>query len=289
MARSIKKKIQKNALHHYDVAIMIFITIVSAVAVFIFLPTTPHTRVARGKTGSSTQQVALKNIRPPDKNSFYTPILMYHHINPFFKSNPYNVTPKIFAEQMDWLEANNYNVITYDEFYHALTNGLPLPTNPVVITFDDGFRDQYEYALPILKSHNFTAMFFIYTNLTKAADGMNWEMLNELVASGMEIGDHTASHAFLPALSGERLEYEIAESRAILEDHLGIPIQYFAYPGGSYTPATIEALQKDVYLSAVTVHHSVFHEYGSSPFEVRRIHIDNDMQSFVRFIQDIGM
>ena len=271
--RRVAKRTQ---VHMKGLLMLIFVgVLISVLTGFdFFLPVSRRSKVARGK--STVQQ---------SQTSFYAPILTYHHINPDLKPTPYNVTPKVFAEQMDWLADNDYHVISYDDFYHATLGAAALPENPVVITFDDGYRDQYEYAVPILKSHNYSAMFYIYTHFTKAADGMNWDMLRDLVKSGMEIGGHTASHAFLPALQGKWLEYELAGSKQTLEEHLGVPIQYFAYPGGSYTQATIEALKQYGYSSAVTVLHDVIHSYYENSFTVPRIHIDNDVTSFVSSIR----
>jgi len=216
--------------------------------------------------------------------TFYLPILMYHQIKNDNKQSPYIVSPAIFEEQLSWLKENGYHSIRYDEFYKILQGEERPPEKGVVITFDDGFRNQYENAFPLLKKYGMTGIFFIYTKAVGTRGGMTWDMLRDLLKNNMEIGSHTVTHPDLDRLTAFQVDYELTQSKKLLEKNLSIPIHYFAYPGGSYKLTVVKEVKKAGYLSAVTTVHNVFHPNNENPFLVRRIHIDNDMVSFVLFV-----
>ncbi len=220
---------------------------------------------------------------------FYVPILMYHHIAVPKHPNPYFVAPEIFDQQMKWLVDNGYHNVSYEMFYQAMIGRAHLPPKPFVLTFDDGDRDQYENAFPILKKYGYSAMFYIVTRYTASPAYMSWDMLHTLVHNGMEIGAHTLSHPNLARLPLSAARYELEKSKAVLEYKLGIPIYYMAYPGGAYSRAVVQAVFQAGYRSAVTVRHSVYHVHNENLFLVPRIHIDSDMASFARYVQGVGL
>lgn len=214
----------------------------------------------------------------------YAPVLMYHHIGKKIGDNPYFVEPSMFEQQMAWLKANNYNVISYDVFYNGIFKNSQLPERPVVITFDDGDKDQYLNAYPILKKYGYTATFFIITNSVGGQSYMSWDMLKDMVKNGMDIESHSVHHPNMARLDFGATDYELLKSKEKLEEKLGIKIKYFAYPGGAFSGITIEELQKLGYLSAVTVRHTQYHTEKDNVYTVGRMHIDSDMESFAGFV-----
>lgn len=235
----------------------------------------------------STNQALADRTLPVPKGSFYLPILMYHQIKNPLKPNPYIVAPAMFDQQMHWLQQNGYHTIHYDDFYQVLVNHHTFDPKSVVITFDDGFRNQYDNAFPILKKYGMTGIFFVYTNTIDTKGGMTWIMLADLLKNNMEIGSHTVSHADLAKLSVSQVNFELSYSKKLLESKLATPINYFAYPGGSYNALTVNTLKNLGYISATTTNHDVFHPLNENPYLVRRIHIDNDMDSFVKFVTGV--
>lgn len=177
---------------------------------------------------------------------------MYHSISkdkengihPYYKVN---TSPVIFAEHMNYLYENNYAIISLAEAVKImnsyrqpkqsvkqLTNKL---RNYAVITFDDGFRDFYTQAFPILQEHVFTATVFLPTEfidntglkLTGKAH-LSWNEVRELKSYGINFGSHTVTHPQLKLLKREDVEHEIRYSKETIEDKLGESIDSFSYP-----------------------------------------------------------
>jgi|GEM_PF-1703657 len=219
-------------------------------------------------------------------DKFYAPILMYHHISDTMPAGPYVVRPATFEKQMAWLKDNNYTVISYSQFYEALTTQSPLPEKPVVLTFDDNDKDQYENALPILQKYNYKAIFFVPTAYVNVRGGvMTWDMLKTLLSDGMEIGCHSSTHPDLRVIPLKQLyDEELIGSKKILEKNLGISIKFFAYPGGAKSKSVVKAVEDTGYLSAVTTFYTPDHTYDENPYKVSRIYVDNNMDNFKDFI-----
>jgi peptidoglycan/xylan/chitin deacetylase (PgdA/CDA1 family) len=171
------------------------------------------------------------------------PILMYHSIsdNLFGMSHPYfhiNTLPEVFSQQMRWLRNAGYRSIDLKQACTGLEAGTDL-SKTIVITFDDGYRDFYTDALPILKQCGFTATLFLATDRIhhapariEGADYLTWSDVRELHAEGMRFGSHTVSHPDLRSLGPEQIEYELGHSKEVLEEQLGVSIDAFSYPFG---------------------------------------------------------
>lgn len=224
---------------------------------------------------------------PTSEKGFYAPVLMYHHIALKQPEESYYVSPETFKQQMQWLKDNDYHVISYDDFYNRAKSGIPLPDKSAVLTFDDGDEDQYQNAFPILKQFNYPATFYIITARVGGQGYMTWEQIAEMAKAGMTIGSHSVNHKEMAKLNVDQLRFELTQSKVILEQHLGIPIKYFCYPGGSYSLQVSAEAKTAGYLSATTTHHAVFHDIKNPGdlFTITRIHIDDEMPSFIQWIQ----
>jgi peptidoglycan/xylan/chitin deacetylase (PgdA/CDA1 family) len=171
------------------------------------------------------------------------PILMYHSIsdNLFGKSHPYfqiNTLPEVFSQQMRWLRNSGYRTTGLTEVLTGLQTGKDL-SKMVVITFDDGYRDFYTDALPILKQCGFTATIFLATDRIlntpariEGADYLTWKDVRELHGEGICFGSHTVTHPDLRSLGPDQIEYELGRSKEIIEDRLGVGVESFSYPHG---------------------------------------------------------
>jgi peptidoglycan/xylan/chitin deacetylase (PgdA/CDA1 family) len=176
------------------------------------------------------------------------PILMYHQVTP--RPHPalrkYAVTPRAFGAQMKWLTLAGYVPITFDRLLAHRSGDCPLPPRPIVITFDDGFQDCVEHAVPILHARGFTAMFYLVAGLVGKTSRwllqergvelplMDWSAARSLEAAGFQFGSHTMSHPRLVDLSSGDCCEELLQSRQLLEDHLGHEVRHLAYPFGSF-------------------------------------------------------
>lgn len=215
------------------------------------------------------------------------PILMYHKVNPDGRSGGLGlrVPPDRFAEQMEYLHDNEYRTISLFDLVSFLKEGGELPPRPVVITFDDGYLDNYLYAFPVLKKYGFTATIFVVasyvgkTNLFDVKAGLQpenplagWEQLKEMAAYGITIGSHTLDHPRLTRLSPEKAFREIKESREKIEKELGRPVLFFSYPYGSYNEEIVRMVEKSGYLAAVTTAQGTATP-GSNPYTLKRIRV----------------
>ena len=189
------------------------------------------------------------------EKTVHLPILMYHHIN-YLSSNTskewrdLTVSPATFEEQMKYLFEQNYQPITFKKFIDYFNKGEKIPEKTLIITFDDGWRNQYNYAFPVLKKYNFPATFFVVVNYVGASKFMSWEQLKELIANGMEIGSHSMNHPNLRNLPEENLKYEIQNSKIILEKNLKQTINVFSYPYCVFDSKIIKIVQESNYLAA---------------------------------------
>lgn len=200
------------------------------------------------------------------------PILMYHHVAD--QSGWLFVRKDYFLEQMNYLANKGYTTVTLPEVVETLAVGKPLPQKPVVLTFDDGYRDFYENAYPVLKSLNFKATIFVISQHVGGSAYLNWSQLLEMQSSGLiTIGDHTLSHPSLPPLSEEKLKDEIISAKNILEQNLGGVINVFAYPYGNANGLAEKILREGGFLAAVTSHRGL--TCAKLPYELPRVRIGN--------------
>ncbi|HLH70287.1 MAG TPA: polysaccharide deacetylase family protein [Candidatus Dormibacteraeota bacterium] len=189
--------------------------------------------------------VLLPPSAPP--RSATVPILMYHEVAPYPNPSQFpsaydyrleyglTVSPDEFQGQMAWLADHGYQPISLVRLADYLSYGLPLPPHPIVLTFDDGLESQFQYAVPVLHQHAFTAEFFIPTGLVgwhgKTRWYMSWDQIDQLAQEGFWVEDHTQNHVEVYGLSPADLQTQLVVSRQALQHQTGQAIQFFAYPG----------------------------------------------------------
>lgn len=192
---------------------------------------------------------------------------MYHQVTPrpLPAFRKYAVTPRAFAAQMRWLALAGYAAIDLDVLLAHRRGRGGLPRRPVVITFDDGFQDCVEYAVPILQARGFTAIFYLVAGLMGATSRwliaergfelplMDWTAAQRLEAQGFRCGAHTLSHPRLATLDADACRAELRESRALLEQRLGHEVRHLAYPFGSFDEPVRALAVETGYHSACSV------------------------------------
>ena len=217
------------------------------------------------------------------------PVLNYHQINSK-DHNSLTVSTEQFAAQMDYLAENGYHTITPDEMADALENGTELPDNPILITFDDGYLDNYKNAFPILKQHDMTATIFLITDYVSTYPNyLTWDQAKEMQDSGIVLQSHTLSHVDLKPLSHEDMLYQLKTSKEALEWHLQNKVHYLAYPCGSYDASVMEATREAGYRGAFTVNYGL--DYcGSQMYALNRIPIfGGNSHTMLRFKMRLSM
>ena len=186
------------------------------------------------------------------------PILTYHYVDtspPVDGPNAAALTVRTadFEAEMALLEHGGYHTVTFDQLWRAMAGGTSLPAKPVLLTFDDGGRDNYTVAFPILKRHGLVATFFVVTNAVDTnPQSMTWGQLREMRDAGMGIGSHTKGHPDLLTVSPDRLWDELAGSRSVIEAQLGTAPDVLAYPSGRFSARIAELAKKAGYRMAVT-------------------------------------
>ncbi len=209
------------------------------------------------------------------------PILVYHHIDGKAELDLTSVSPESFDQQMAYIKKNEFKVITLDELVQAITQGKKISPKSVVISFDDGYEDNFTHAFPVLKKYGFSAIFFLPSDLLGAEGFMTWDQVRVMVQDGMEIGSHTQTHIYLPTYpSLERVQDEIRGSKIVLEKELGIEIKYFCYPSGGFSEEIKNLLKQAGYKGACTTNRG-FDRYNKDIYELKRIRMkDNNNTNF---------
>ncbi|HTT95831.1 MAG TPA: polysaccharide deacetylase family protein, partial [Solirubrobacterales bacterium] len=170
------------------------------------------------------------------------PILEYHVLGAPPEGAPYPelyVGRTDFEKQMDWLEGRGYEAVTLEQVQEAWYHDGKLPPKPIVISFDDGYRPQYTFALPTLRRHGWAGVL----NLKAEGSELYESNVKAMIAAGWELAAHTIHHLDLTELGPEELEEEVAGSRKILQKEFKVPVDNFCYPAGRFDDTVIEAVE----------------------------------------------
>jgi len=210
------------------------------------------------------------------------PILMYHHIAvppPDADAIRYDlsVPPERFEAHLRYLKEAGYTTITLDALVYHLTRGWPLPPKPIIITFDDGYLDNYEHAFPLLKKYGFIGAFFIITDVVnhRTPGYMTWDMVREMRAAGMEFGAHGRTHIDLSQADMDQLVWQALGSTEVFQVELGEPARYIAYPSGKYDKDVIAVYHSAHYWAGLTTLPGLVQD-SDHLFELKRVRIHHD-------------
>ena len=204
------------------------------------------------------------------------PVLMFHQVDsrtpPDAIGRALTISPEQFSEELDYLASRRLRAVSVDD-YLAATRAHGTTQDMVIITFDDGYADQYTQAFPILRSHHAHATFFITTGSVGRRNHLTWSEIAEMRNDGMSIGGHSVQHVDLASLSPARQHFQIDGCLTVLRDH-GIDADTYAYPGGTFNRATEAILTKEPVALAFTTDPS--HRLGVDPqFEITRLRVKN--------------
>jgi peptidoglycan/xylan/chitin deacetylase (PgdA/CDA1 family) len=180
------------------------------------------------------------------------PVIMYHSID-YEEGNELRVPKEKFREQMKYLKDNGYTTLTMGELYNFMTSNKPIPEKSIVLTFDDGYKDNYENAYPILKEFGLKGTVFIITNCIDKDKGfLTSKELKEMDKNGMDIESHTLNHDKLGELPYNKQVETLKGSKEFLEKLLNKKVKYIGYPYGKYNNDTIKATKDTGYNIAFT-------------------------------------
>ena len=179
-------------------------------------------------------------------------ILEFHSISNNFSGKMPILSPIAFQRFMEYIYNSKYKVISLSHLVECIEQMNPLPRNSVVITFDDGYKDNFLTCFPILKKYNFPATVFLVTGwIGKNHTYLSWDDIKQMHDYGILFGSHTVSHPHLTELYHRELELELTKSKEIIEHKLNTKCWAFSYPYSEANKSIIEKLKRSGYRCAV--------------------------------------
>ncbi len=230
----------------------------------------------------------LEALSVPESQVPTITILAYHRIidnGPSF----IDISTSTFENHLQWLKATQYNVIDFNTFTSFLEGKNTLPEKPVLITFDDGYKETLTNAAPILAKYNLPATLFIYSERIKnspSPGGLTVSELQELQKLGWSIQAHTISHADLSQFSRSNKSgavWEMKDNKERLEKLLGTPVTGLAYPYGAYTDE-IESWAKEVGFTSCFLIEEGPNTLTPNPYRLKRhmLYAKDTLEDFAR-------
>lgn len=214
------------------------------------------------------------------------PILLYHNVTDFYDplNKGDNISPRVLESHFKMLKDFGFNTISFDQYFDYRTNGTPLPENPIIISFDDGYLSNYLIAYPMLKKYGFKATIFTVTKASYDSSYCNyrhfsWEQAKEMQESGfIDIQSHSYSHFIHTDKTEEDNEKEIKTSHFDITKNTGKSPTVYAYPSGKFTENTQKKAEEAGYRIQVIVRGGV-NDDNTPLNELTRLNIDGDMSA----------
>lgn len=206
---------------------------------------------------------------------YSVPILTYHSFDS--SKGLLSVTPENFEKQMHFLKYHGYKVITLNELVEGKKIHRKFAHNTVVITIDDGYENNFTYAYPVLRKYGFPATIFLITNFIGVhPEFLNWDEVKEMSKNNISFGGHTKNHVYLPSVKKEVvLRDEITGSKKAIEEHIGIPVDYFCYPLGGFTEEAKRIVKESGYKGAVATNRGFDLLNRKDMYELNRVSVRN--------------
>lgn len=244
----------------------------TSTAIATLLPTaTPSPTASPTCTPGPTPDGVARTLR--------VPILMYHYISsPPADADVYrrdlSVTPAQFESHLKYLVDAGYHVITLDDLLYALAQGRELPTQPVILTFDDGYEDNFTNAFPLLRTYNMVGHFFVISDFVnqERPGYMTWSQIEEMAAAGQRFGSHSRDHPNLNGKSDDYLVWQALGGKEALAEHLGQHPHWISYPAGQYGDRTIAVYKSAGYWGGLTTQQGTTHTLDDI-FELQRVRV----------------
>ncbi len=224
----------------------------------------------------------------PFNESFDLPILMYHHIrdlpdNASKEWRDLTVSPGVFREQMEYLYQEGYQTINFIQLAQLIDNNTAVSEKHIIITFDDGWLNQYNNAFPVLQEYDFIATFFVVGNYINGSSFVSQDQIKEMIERGMEIGSHTMSHPNLNQVSDAQLIHEVRGSKDFLEKMFGVEIVSFAYPYGAVSKIVLDSTKEAGYRFARSVNSGIDQNLNRL-YNLKTLHATDDVDAFKKLL-----
>lgn len=243
---------------------------------------------AQDKIETTNLENTNNNIKEPNKiikeYDNEIPIMCYHGVlDDAWGDKSIFVKVNDFENQMKYLNENGYTTLFISEIEEANKY-----ERPIIITFDDGYRDVYTNAFPILEKYNIKANLYIISGYLGGDKYLTTDMLKELAKSPLiEIGSHTITHSILTKVSDEELENQLKQSKKVLEEITGKKIESMAYPTGAYNDKVMNTVKK-YYKYAISIEEGKENLKALNTYELKRLYMlrDYDLEKFKKMVEN---
>lgn len=245
--------------------------------------TSSNKEASNSESSVESNSKTESSFNSPTKTQGGVPVLMYHSIG-YEKDNPVRLPVVNLEKQMKYLKDNNYTTLSLDELYDYFENNKPIPEKSIVLTFDDGYLDNYTKLYPVLKKYGLKGTIFVITKaIDKEKDYLLSSQLKELDKSCLTIESHTACHENLSELSYDKQLKTLKDSKEYLEKTLNRKVNYIAYPFGKYNKETLKAAKDAGYKMAFTTD-GKWSDKSDGILTLDRVYISGffDLDTFIR-------
>lgn len=244
-----------------------------------------------GTHASHTQRDGM--VMPPD--ALAVPILMYHHVGSLPPDadalrRDLTVSAQDFETEVAWLSQRGYSSVSLAEVYQKTQGTGSLPVQPVVFTFDDGYADVFQVAVPILLKYHMRGSFAVVPGFLGQPDYATWDMVEAAHKAGMEIVSHTENHfdGSSTKFDAQYIRQNLEQSLRELETRLGSVPRILVYPYGHYTQEYIKVAQQVGFVMALTTHYGRHVDVHNLMLTPRvRVHGFETMEKFEESITGI--
>jgi len=219
---------------------------------------------------------------------YTVPVVMYHKVEQVEEGRSDTVSPQNLRYQLEYIKDNGYHVLTLEDYVEGVRSGRKFDRKTVVLTFDDGYDNNWSNAFPILREFGYPAAIFVPTEQMGRPGHMTWDQVKAMAASGITFGSHGLTEAYLPDCPAPRMKREIEDSKRILEEELGMPVKFIAYPIGGFNDGIKSQVKRAGYEAAMTTNRGN-DRFNRDLFEINRIKFsDKDNSNFILWVKLSG-
>ena len=221
-------------------------------------------------------------------DSIYVPVIIMYHSVGEKETSLDSYGPKLivrsetFAKQMRFLKDNNYKIIPLALFIEKIKKGERIPPKTIAITFDDGLRNNFLNAYPLLKKYDFPATIFVITDFVGKEKFLTWNDIKTMQRNNISIGSHTLSHRWLPDLERDEIYNELIKSKVVLEENTDQKIETLSYPLGGFNHRVKRIAKASGYIGAVTTNPGKTRP-NDDPYALKRIRISMTSDNLFTF------
>jgi len=223
------------------------------------------------------QNVTSFNKSKPAKNLINDnkgiPVLYYHSVKES-ADNEVTITPEMLRTQLKYIHNQGYVTLTTSDLKAYILNDSPVPEKSILITFDDGYMDNYYNAFPILKDFNMVATIFCITSDLDGSYYLSKDAVREMSSYGIDIESHTVNHPHLNKMTYDKQLEELVKSKKTLEEITGKEINSIAYPFGDFNGDSVKAAKDAGYTLGFTTKLGLS-DRSDNPLTLDRIYINS--------------